>query len=285
MHIAPPLFLKDRTLTTTLPAFVMSIINCTPDSFWQKSRVDTKNIEWVLEQFENGADIVDIGGESTRPGSRYIEAEEELERIIPLVQAVRKYSNGVISIDTRKAQVMEEAIKAGADILNDISALEDDKKMVSLIANEKIPVILMHKRQNPLTMQDNTVYNDVVQDVANYLAERAKYAITNGVASNKIILDAGIGFAKDLAANKALINASTELDAIIKKKHGLETYGFLMALSRKTCIGDITGRTVEERLTGTIVANMIAVQQGAKILRVHDTKETVDALKILNDIG
>ena len=184
MHNAPQLLLKDRTLTTKLPAFVMCIANCTPDSFWKDSRVSSKNVEWVLEQFEKGADIVDIGGESTRPGSNYIEVEEELERIIPLVQEIRKHSNGAISIDTRKSRVMEEAIKAGADILNDVSALEDDKKLVSVVAKEKIPVILMHKRQNPLTMQENTVYNDIVQDVAAYLASRAKYAISNGIDSS-----------------------------------------------------------------------------------------------------
>ena len=285
MQNAPSLLLKDRTLTTKLPAFVMCIANCTPDSFWKDSRVSSKNVEWVLEQFEKGADIVDIGGESTRPGSNYIEVEEELERIIPLVQEIRKHSNGAISIDTRKSRVMEEAIKAGADILNDVSALEDDKKLVSVVAKEKIPIILMHKRQNPLTMQENTVYNDIVQDVAAYLASRAKYAISNGIDSSKIILDVGIGFAKDTAANIALIKASNELEKIIKEKHGIETYGFLMALSRKTCIGDITGKTVDQRLAGTIAANMIAVQNGAKMVRVHDTTEMVDALKVLNEIG
>ncbi len=289
---APSLLLKDRTLTTVLPSFVMSIINCTPDSFWEKSRLQSKNYgeiqrntEWILEQFENGADIVDIGGESTRPGANYVEADEEIERIIPLVQAVRKYSTGVISIDTRKSLVMKEAIKAGADILNDISALEDDEALASLVANEKIPVILMHKRQKPLTMQQNTVYNNIVKDIASYLANRVNYAIGNGIDSRKIILDAGIGFAKDTVANIALIKASNELERIIKEEYGLTTYGFLMGLSRKTCIGDITGRTVDKRLAGTLTANMLAVQNGAKILRVHDVQETVDALKVLKEIG
>ena len=292
VNSASSLLLKDRVLTTELPAFVMSIINCTPDSFWEKSRLQSKNngeiqknTEWILEQFENGADIVDIGGESTRPGANYVEADEEMERIIPLVQAVRKYSTGVISIDTRKSLVMKEAIKAGADILNDISALEDDEKLVSLVANEKIPVILMHKRQNPLTMQQDTVYNNIVKDIANYLAERVNYAMRHGIDSSKIILDAGIGFAKDTFANIELIKASNELEKIIKEEYGLTTYGFLMALSRKTCIGDITGRAVDKRLAGTLTANILAVQKGAKILRVHDVQETVDALKVLKEIG
>ena len=292
VNSASSLLLKDRILTTELPAFVMSIINCTPDSFWEKSRLQSKNngeiqknTEWILEQFENGADIVDIGGESTRPGANYVEADEEMERIIPLVQSVRKYSTGVISIDTRKSLVMKEAIKAGADILNDISALEDDEKLVSLVANEKIPVILMHKRQNPLTMQQDTVYNNIVKDIANYLAERVNYAMRHGIDSSKIILDAGIGFAKDTFANIELIKASNELEKIIKEEYGLTTYGFLMALSRKTCIGDITGRAVDKRLAGTLTANILAVQKGAKILRVHDVQETVDALKVLKEIG
>lgn len=287
-----PIQLKDRAITTDLPAFVMSIVNCTPDSFWKDSRFksDTKeqlqkNTEWVLEQFENGADIVDIGGESTRPGSAYVHTEEELERVIPLVQEIRKHSKGVISIDTRKSIVMEEALKAGADILNDVSALEDDNNLVSLVAKEKIPVILMHKRKNPLTMQQNTVYNNVIEDIAEYLAQRALYAIENGVNSNKIILDSGIGFAKDTTANIALIKASSNIEKIIEQKYGINTYGFLMALSRKTCIGDITGKPVDKRLAGTLAANLLAVQNGAKIIRVHDTAETVDSLKVLREIS
>ena len=292
MKSAPPLFLKDKTITTELPAFVMSILNCTPDSFWEKSRFSAqtshdlqKNTEWALEQFEKGADIIDIGGESTRPGSSYITEEEELERVIPLVQDIRKHSMGVISIDTRKSIVMYEAIKAGADILNDVSALEDDDNMVSLIANEKIPVILMHKRQKPLTMQQNTVYTDVVKDIAHYLAKRASFAIENGVDSNKIILDAGIGFAKNTIDNITLITACNELEKIIKEDYKLTTYGFLMALSRKTCIGETTGKPVQDRLAGTLSANIIAVQNGAKIVRVHDTDETVDSLKILKELN
>ncbi len=287
-----PLILKDRILTTNLPAFVMSIVNCTPDSFWKDSRVQSqskeqlqKNTELVLEHFENGADIVDIGGESTRPGADYVPVEKELERIIPLIQEIRKHSDGVISIDTRKSLVMNEALKAGANILNDVSALEDDENLVSLVAKEKIPVILMHKRQKPLTMQQNTVYNNVVQEIADYLAQRALYAIHNGVESNKIILDTGIGFAKDTGANIALINASSEIEQLIMQKYSISTYGFLMALSRKTCIGDITGKPIESRLAGTLAANLLAVQKGAKIVRVHDTVETVDCLKVLKEIG
>ncbi len=292
MHFSvPALALRDNVLTTNLPAFVMTIINCTPDSFWSgsrflsKNKTDTQKIaEYALEQFEAGASIIDIGGESTRPGSSYIEAEEELERIIPVIQAIRKYSNGAISVDTRKADVLKEALKNGVNILNDISALEDDSKLVSIVASEKIPVILMHKRSNPLTMQQNTVYNSVVEDVCDYLHKRVLYAIQHGVDPGKIILDAGIGFAKETQQNIALITSSSEIEKKVSTLSGTDTYGMLVGLSRKSCIGDITGKPIENRLSGTLAANLIAVQHGAKILRVHDTVETVDMLKMLCEL-
>ncbi len=290
--IVPSLPLKNRTLNTNLPAFVMSIINCTGDSFWAGSRFSLntadelqKTVEYALEQFEIGASIIDIGGESSRPGSSYVEAEEEMERIIPLIQEIRKHSDGAISVDTRKASVLREALRAGCDILNDISALEDDDAIVSIAAKEKIPVILMHKRSDPLTMQQNTVYNNVIDDVCDYLRERVLYAVNNGVEDCKIILDTGIGFAKHTQDNIALITASKYIEEKIVHESGLNIFGMLMGLSRKTCIGDITGKTIENRLAGTVAANMLSVQHGAKILRVHDTAETVDMLKVLEKIG
>ncbi len=282
--------LKDRMLTTNLPAFVMAIVNCTPDSFWSGSRFVTlkndgiqKVIEYVLKQFDNGADIVDIGGESTRPGSCYVSEDEELERIIPLIEGIRKYSNKPISVDTRKSKVLQNAIQAGADILNDISALEDDKDCVKIVSREKIPVILMHKRDTPLTMQQNTMYNNVIEDVCNYLHARVLYALEHGVDSLKIILDAGIGFAKHTKENASLIGASGFIAEKVSLMCGVELFGTLVGLSRKTCIGEITGKAIEGRLAGTLAANMIAVQNGAKIVRVHDTVETVDMLKILKE--
>ncbi len=285
-----PIELKNRDLHTAMPAFVMSIINCTPDSFWAGSRFLSKDgdgiqkiVEYALEQFAVGADIIDIGGESTRPGSSYVEEEEEMCRIIPLIQEIRKHSAGAISVDTRKASVLTEAIKAGADILNDISALEDDSQIVNIISSEKIPVILMHKRDTPLSMQQNTVYNNIIEDVSNYLSERVKYAMQHGVKSSKIILDAGIGFAKGTKDNIALITSSSDIEKKVAQSCGAQTYGTLVGLSRKTCIGNITGKTVENRLAGTLAANFLAVQNGAKILRVHDTVETVDMLKVLKE--
>ncbi len=287
----PPLKLKNQTIRTDLPAFVMAIINCTPDSFYTNSRFFSKSkndvqktVEYILQQFENGADIVDIGGESSRPGSHYIEEEEELKRIIPVIEEVRKHSKGVISVDTRKSTVLQEALRAGADILNDISALEDDKELVKIVAKEKIPVILMHKRDIPLTMQQNTVYNNIIGEVCDYLSKRVLYALENGVEGSKIVLDAGIGFAKEIKENIDLITSSADIAKKIKSVTGTEVYGTLVGLSRKTCIGDITGKPIEKRLAGTLAANMIAVQQGARIVRVHDTAETVDMLKVLKEM-
>lgn len=295
---APPLKLADRTLITKLPALVMSIVNCTPDSFWEKSRFSptssgkqgnplnlSKITEQVLTHFAEGADIVDIGGESTRPYSHYLSAEEEMERIIPLIQSVRKYSKGIISVDTRKCSVIKEAFKAGADILNDISALEDDNTIAQWASHTNVPVILMHKRGTPLTMQENTMYTNVVDDVAEYLVERVTYAVSQGIMPEQIILDSGIGFGKNIEANTTLIKSSVEIQKRVQARSRHTIYGMLIGLSRKGCIGSITGKTVENRLSGTLSANMLAVQCGAKILRVHDTAPTVDMLKILQAIG
>ncbi|MFI3257067.1 MAG: dihydropteroate synthase [Spirochaetales bacterium] len=286
---APPLSLANRILKTELPAFVMTIVNCTPDSFWEKSRFAgsnsdriSKTTEYILEQFAKGSDIVDIGGESTRPGAHYIDEDEESERIIPVIQAVRKYSSGVISVDTRKSSVLKEAIKAGADILNDVSALEDDNAMAKCVAGHKIPVILMHKRGSPLIMQEKIVYNDIIESLGFYLNNRVRYAVCEGIEPQKIILDGGIGFAKDTKANIRIVTSSRDIEQKIENQN---VYGMLVGLSRKTFIGEITGKHVEDRLAGTLSANMLAVQHGAKILRVHDSEETIDMLKILKEIG
>lgn len=262
--------LAQRKIFTELPAFVMGILNATPDSFFDESR---GGIERAFKLIEEGADIIDIGGESSRPGSSYLSEEDELQRIIPVIQEIRKHSEIPISVDTRKCNVMKAAFDAGADILNDISALEDDLKLAEFCAKEKIPVILMHKRGIPSQMQKNTEYKNIFDEVNSYLKERVKFALENGIAKNKIILDPGIGFGKNLAGNLELIkNCGKFLNG---------EYPVLMALSRKSCIGEITGREVGERLTGTITANLISVINGASFVRVHDVKETVDSLKVL----
>ena len=266
--------LRDKIITTKLPAFVMGILNATPDSFFSQSR---GGIEIAKKMISGSTDIIDIGGESSRPGSEYVTAEEEIKRVIPVIEEIRKISDIPISVDTRKYEVMKAAFEAGADILNDISALEDDERLALFAAETKIPVILMHKRGNPLTMQKNTAYKNVFDEVNDYLKSRVNFAKNSGIAEDKIWLDAGIGFGKNTSDNFQLIRRCGE---ICDGK-----YPVLMALSRKTCIGDITGKTTEDRLSGTIAANLIAVQKGASLIRVHDTSEAADSLKILSALS
>ena len=262
--------LADRFIETELPAFVMGIVNANGDSFWKESR---GGLERAMSLVSDGADILDIGGESTRPGSEYVDADEEIRRVVPVIEAIRKESDIPISVDTRKFEVMKAAFDAGADILNDISALEDDERLASFAAEKKIPVILMHKRGIPTDMQSNTAYSNVLSDVGKYLSDRAEYAISKGIEPRKIIVDPGVGFGKDTKGNFALIKGCGKLCG--------GKYPVLMALSRKSCIGNVTGREVQDRLSGTITADILSVMSGAFMLRVHDVKETVDSLKIL----
>ena len=263
--------LATRTIKTEYDAFVMGIVNATSDSFWAESR---GGLDRALRLIEGGADILDIGAESSRPGAQYKSAEDEIKALVPLIEAIRKKSNIAISIDTRKKSVIEAAYNAGADILNDISALEDDSQIATFAAEKKIPVILMHKRGTPDSMQKNATYCDVIKEVDEYLKKRVEYALASGIAKNKIIIDPGIGFGKDLEANTALIAKCTTL-------LGGE-YRVLMALSRKSCIGEITGKSVEARLAGTIAADLLSVIAGASIIRVHDVDEACDSLKVLH---
>lgn len=268
------LHLADRNITTDRPAFIMGIVNATPDSFYNISR---GGIDRALQLVDEGADIIDIGGESTRPGSVYVDETEELRRVVSVIELLRRRSNIPISVDTRKQAVMEAAWNAGADILNDISALEDAENMASFAADNKLPVILMHKRGVPKTMQETTSYVDVCKQVSSYLEERAAVAEAAGIVSDKIIVDPGIGFGKGLDENRQLIWNCGSLCG--------GKYPVLMALSRKSCIGAMVGETDaadDGRLYGTLAANMIAVQRGATLLRVHDVKacrNTLDVIK------
>lgn len=266
--------LANRTISTERPAFVMGIVNATPDSFWEGSR---GGIDQALRLIDEGADILDIGGESTRPGSSYVDEDEEIRRVVPLISEIRKLSSIALSVDTRKSRVMQAALDAGADILNDVSALEDDELMAALCAKSKIPVILMHKRGVPLTMQQNGSYNDVLHEVSSYLQERAAFAEQAGIEPCKIIVDPGIGFGKNTDANVALIRHCGQLCE--------GRYPVLMALSRKTVIGEITGEAVSGRLFGTLAANLISVIAGASMIRVHDVKPAVDSMAVLEKIG
>jgi dihydropteroate synthase len=264
------LILADRTVTTENPAFVMGIVNVTPDSFWKESR---GSAEHAVKLINEGADVLDIGGESSRPGAEYVSAEKEIERIIPVIRSIRKNSSIPISVDTRKKQVMEAAVSEGADILNDISALEDDSKLGIYAACVKIPVILMHKRGIPAIMQNHASYEDVFTEVNSYLTARTLYALSCGISADRLIVDPGIGFGKNLAANVELIRNCGKLCSGV--------YPILMALSRKTCIGEMTGQPVENRLYGTLAACILSVLNGAFMIRVHDVAAAVDTMKVM----
>lgn len=265
--------LKDRTISTERNAFVAGIVNVNNDSFWKGSRGGFSLAKrLILEK----ADILDIGAESARPGSKYISEKDELKALIPLIRKIRKFSDIPISVDTRKKNVFEACMQEGADILNDISALEDDCQMARYAGNEKIPVILMHKRKNPDIMQKYTEYEDVFKEVEDYLYSRIQYAVENGIDEDKIIIDPGIGFAKDLHANLVLIKNCGRLCS--------GKYPLMMALSRKSFLGLLTGKTVDKRLVGTVSANLYSVINGAKFVRVHDVKEAVDSLDVLKGI-
>lgn len=256
----------------------MGIVNATPDSFFAPSRSleRDKNISRALTLVRAGADIIDIGGESTRPGSSYISDEEELERVIPLVEAVKKRSEVPVSVDTRKAAVMKAAFKAGAVMCNDISALSDDSALGPLIAEEHGSVVLMHKQGTPGTMQQAPRYSDVIGEVAAYLRERVDYALSCGIERQRIIIDYGIGFGKTADDNYRLTAASAQFARL--------GYPLLAGFSRKSFIGAISGNPPEKRLAGTLTAALYGVQQGVSIIRAHDVAETREMLLVLREL-
>lgn len=264
--------LKNRTIETQRPAFVMGIVNITPDSFWSESR---GSVERAMKLIEEGADILDLGAESTRPwGYVEVDAEEEIKRILPVIRQIRKESDIPLSIDTRKSIVMKSMYNEGADILNDVSALEDDKAMASVVAKIKIPVILMHRFLQD--EKERKPESDIVGVVSKYLFNRIKYALDNGIEKEKIIIDSGIGFGKTNEENIELIKCGNKICN--------EEYPVLMALSRKRVIGYMTDKTVEDRLYGTLAADMIAVQNGAFMIRVHDVTPAIDTLNVMRYI-
>jgi len=269
----PSLNLADRTISTQNAAFVMSIVNADNDSFFAKSR---GGFRLAKKHIDQGADIIDVGGESTRPGSRYIDAKEEIKRVVPVIKKIRRYSNIPISVDTRKYDVMSAAFDAGADILNDVSAMEDDPRLIKFSAQQKIPVILMHKKGIPAIMQNETNYTDVFKEVSGYLDARAEIALQNGISSDKIIVDPGIGFGKNTEQNAVLIKKAGELCG--------KKYMVLMALSRKSFFGQVCGREVKDRLWGTIAADVYSILNGVSMVRVHDTAAAVDSVKVIKEI-
>ena len=252
----------------------MAVVNCNNDSFYEPSRaLDDKALEMALKAEEEGASIIDFGGESSRPGSSYVSDETELERVIPVIKAFRKRSSLPVSVDTRKALVARSALDAGADIINDISGLGDDPLMAKVCANHGAAVVLMHKKGIPLTMQDSPLCGNLTGELKDWFASATERALAQGISAGKIILDPGIGFGKNLSGNLEILRRLAEICG--------SDYPILVGLSRKSFIGEITGRSAAERLAGTLAANGAALMGGAHIIRVHDVKEHIDLVKIL----
>jgi dihydropteroate synthase len=258
---------------------IMAIINCNDDSFYPPSRVrGAEAAARALDFIDQGADIIDFGAESTRPGSDYISPEEEIRRLVPVIRAFRKHSGAPVSVDTRKAETALAVLDAGADIINDISALEDDRALGPLCAGRGAAVVLMHKKGLPANMQENPRYDrGPVAEIREYLFRAVQRAGEAGIARDRIILDPGIGFGKTAGDNCALISHLEEICG--------RDYPILVGLSRKSFIGELTGRAPEERLWGTLAANAAALFYGAAILRVHDVRETADLVAVWKAIA
>ncbi|MCC7252066.1 dihydropteroate synthase [Hyphomicrobium sp.] len=256
-------------------ARIMGIVNVTPDSFSDGGQHDSAAaaIAHGLRLAEEGADILDVGGESTRPGSDAVALDDELRRVLPVIEGLRAKTDKLISIDTRKAEVMRQAAGAGADILNDVSALTHDPAALDVAAASGLPVMLMHAQGDPKTMNDNPQYSDVVLDVFDFLEQRIRACVTSGIPKSRLIADPGIGFGKHLHHNVAVLNA-------MSLYHGLGV-PVLLGASRKKLIGQLCN--VEEpraRVSGSIAAALHSIAQGVQIVRVHDVAETRQAVAV-----
>lgn len=256
---------------------IMGIVNVTPDSFYAASRVEKDRLlDRVARMVEEGADIIDIGGESTRPGSERVSLEEELNRVVPAVELVKKNFDVIVSVDTYKAKVAEEAIKAGAEIVNDVSALRFDPMMIEVLKQYKPGIVLMHMKGEPKTMQENPYYEDVVREILYFLKERIEKVREIGL-QDRVIIDPGIGFGKRLVDNLEIIKRLSEFKSLKKP--------LLVGASRKSFIGQVLDNAPpEERLYGTLAVTAYCVLNGADIVRVHDVKENAHVVRLIEAI-
>ena len=262
-------------MALTANPVVMGIVNVTPDSFSDGGAHFERQtaIDAALRMEADGAAIIDVGGESTRPGAAPVSIEQELDRVTPVVEQIRRRSDVAISVDTRNAAVAVAALDAGADIINDVSAFRHDPAMAALAARRGVPTILMHMRGDPRTMQKLAVYDDVVSEVGRELGELREAAIRAGVAPENILVDPGIGFAKTYVHNLELLARCSELAGIAP---------LVVGASRKAFVGHITGRDAgPQRAAGSLAAVAAAFRGGAAVVRVHDVRETVDFLLVL----
>jgi dihydropteroate synthase len=251
---------------------VMGILNVTPDSFYDGGRyVDVASaLAHARQMAADGADVIDVGGESTRPGAAAVPEADELRRVVPVIEALA--SDGVVvSADTRRPAVMRAAIAAGAAMINDVGALTASGAL-DVVAGTNVAVCLMHMRGEPASMQQAPQYDDVVREVREFLVARASACEAAGIARERIVVDPGFGFGKTLAHNLTLLRALPQIAAA--------GYPVVAGLSRKSSLGTITGRPLEERMPASLAAALMAILRGASIVRVHDVRETVDALKV-----
>ena len=257
----------------------MGILNITPDSFSDGGKYlsASRAIDRAFAMVDNGADIIDIGGESTRPGSDFISKDEELQRIVPVIQEIRNQDSEIlISIDTYKSDVAEIAIDLGANIVNDISGLTFDQNMSTFLSDKDIPVIIMHINGKPKTMQSNPIYDDLLNDINSFFKKQIIFAQSNGIDRDNIILDPGIGFGKTFNHNLTIINNLKDLCSL--------GHPIMVGTSRKAFIGDILDAPPNERVEGTIASVVASVINGANIVRVHDVKEIKKAIMVTEKI-
>ncbi len=252
---------------------VMGILNVTPDSFSDGGRYVNPQIalRQAATMLEDGASIIDIGGESTRPGAGAIGTQEELDRVVPVIESIRAISDAAISVDTSKPAVMRAAVAAGASMINDVLALQADGAL-EVAAELGVPVCLMHMRGLPRTMQHDPQYDDVVAEVASFLESRIDACVAAGLARELIVIDPGFGFGKTHRHNVELLANLRQLR--------VRDRPLLVGVSRKSTLGEITNRNVDERMPASLAAAVVAVMQGADIIRAHDVSATVDALKV-----
>jgi dihydropteroate synthase len=276
----------NRSFELGKKTIIMGILNVTPDSFSDGGEFfSVENaVDHALQMKKDGADIIDIGGESTRPSSNHVSLDKELKRVVPVIKELVKKINIPISVDTYKSEVAKKTLDIGADMINDITALQGDKNLVNIIVEYEVPVCLMHMKGTPKDMQRNPQYADVVKEIHDFLKERTKYAMSQRIKKENIIVDPGIGFGKrtghGIEDNCEILNRLSELKDL--------GFPIMVGASRKTFIGNICSKdkplTISDRLEGSLAAACISVVNGADIVRVHDVKETRRCLNLVDNI-